>query len=688
MKIKHLIFSLCILSFAILPLHAFEVEDTTGNEKNTQEQNEDAQVVVAGTKSRKLLRTAPVKTEVISKKKIEAKGADTVFDALKGEVGVVVENNCQNCAANTVALNGLPGNYTQLLMNGSPSISSLAGVYFLQQAPASMIERIEIVRVGGSALYGPGAIGGVINIISKKPSKNSANIEYRYEMLEDSDTPAWVASADATYVSPDGKSGLTVYGVKKNQDQWDENDDGYSDLPKVRSTSGGIGGFFTVIDNVELTYHFFGMEEFRRGGNKFDLEPEKTDICEQIDSNRSSGDFKLTHQVTNQIQYDVYYGFARTERKTYYGPGTPSASTDAELAENLQYNGQTENTYQVTGADINYSLNRHHMLQVGVQYTSDQVTDENTSIDRDIDEHYKNFGMFAQYDMDYELIEFIAGVRVDKHSELDDYVFSPRASAILKFNKNIRWRSSVSTGFIAPQVFDEDYHIEVGLDGSSSSQHVIKNADDLEEEKSVSYSSDIGFNYAVGAVDFDINLGGFYTRITDKMSLDIDHPVTVGPTKYYYRKNADGTTEVYGGTCEFSLEYAKLLAWSNSLTIQDAEMPDSGDEYMNKMPRMHAYSLLQLFFNNFETNLSAQYLGKAHVQKEDEFVEVDDFWIFGVQAKYTYQFDEKYLSVYAGIDNITNAYQDDLGEGADRPAGYLYGPSKPRTYYAGCRYGF
>ncbi len=681
-----------IVLFMIMPslsLFAFEVQDSTSGAVPV-DNREAEKVVVTGTKTAKLMRTAPVKTEVISRDRIEAKGADTVFEALKGEVGLMVENNCQNCAANTVALNGLGGNYTQILMNGFPSISSLAGVYFLQQAPASMIDRIEIVRGGGSALYGPGAIGGVINVITQKPKTNGANVEYRQEFIEGFSNPTWVANVDASYVSNDGKTGLTVYGSKKDQDSWDGNDDSYSDLPELKSTSIGVGGFFNIIEGMELTYNAFGVEEFRRGGNSFDLVPEKSGICEQIDSNRASGDFKLSHTVNDFFNYSVYYGFANTARKTYYGPMNSEPSTDEQLAENLQNNGTTDNLFQVAGTDFGFAIDKNNLIQAGFEYSYDSVVDKNASIEREINDEHNDVGMYAQYNANYDLFETIVGLRADKHSKLDEWVFSPRASAILKPLKSLRWRATVSTGFVAPQVFDEDYHIEIGLAGDTSTQHVIVNSDDLKEEKSISYSTDLGYNIKAGKFDFDVNVGGFYTSIEDAMFIDYDNVESTNSAVYYYRRNAEGTTRVYGGTFEFMAEYGNMISWSNALTVQDADMPDAGDQYMNKMPNIHGASMLQLKWKKAELDLSAQYIGKTNVFKEDEgeegeFVKTDDFIVYGVKVKYDLPYGGNNVALYAGIDNITNAYQEDLGVGTDRPAGYLYGPTRPRTYYAGCK---
>ncbi|MFW6366506.1 MAG: TonB-dependent receptor plug domain-containing protein [Spirochaetota bacterium] len=688
-KLSVQIFVMCICFMVFAQVLAFDIEDATDSESGSASE----QIVVTGTKTEKLKDDAPVKTEVLTSEEIEAKGAENLFYALNGELGAVVENNCQNCAANTISLNGLGGNYTQILVNGRPVVSSLSGVYFLQQIPVSAVDRVEIVRGGGSALYGSGAVGGVVNVIMKKPVAGGASIGYRYGFLETPDSPVWSVDADATHVSRDGKAGVIVYANKGGQDHWDANGDDYSDLPALNSQSGGANGFVSLTDSMELEYSLFAAQEHRRGGNRFHVVPEKTDICEQVDTNRSSGDITFRHRASDLLDYSVYYAFALTDRETYYGPGSPSPETDTELAENLQYNGKTDNDFHVVGTDVHMHFGREHLVTAGGSYSSDFVADENLGIDRETENTYTNIGVFGQYNYVGSFFEVLAGIRGDKHSELDSMVFSPRASGIVKFTPDLRWRSSVSTGFLAPQVFDEDYHIEVGLAGDSSTQHVIENADDLKEERSISFSSDVGYDLELGSFDFDANVGGFYTSITDAMYVDYDNVETRGTSNYYYRKNADGETSVYGATTELMVSYTSLAVLSHAMTWQQADMPDSGDEYMNKMPDFNSNTMLQFFYDALELDLSAQYIGTSHVFKEDEgdageFVETDSFIVLGARLAYTYAHEGRNVSFYGGVNNITNAYQDDVGKGTDRPAGYMYGPVRPRTVYTGCVYSF
>ena len=77
----------------------------------------------------------------------------------------------------------ISGGYSQILINGRPVFSPLTGLYGLEQIPANMIERIEVVRGGGSALYGSSAIGGTVNVITKVPKKSTFNISNNYQNI-------------------------------------------------------------------------------------------------------------------------------------------------------------------------------------------------------------------------------------------------------------------------------------------------------------------------------------------------------------------------------------------------------------------------------------------------------------------------------------------------------------------------
>jgi outer membrane receptor for ferrienterochelin and colicins len=130
-------------------------------------------------------------------------------------------------------MNGLEGPYSQILINSSPVFSGLAGVYGMELIPANMIERVEVVRGGGSALYGSNAIAGTINIILKDPINNSFEVSTTGGVTGLGVKGGGALSNDynigfnSSVVTADSKSGLSIFGFNRGRDPFDANNDSF-----------------------------------------------------------------------------------------------------------------------------------------------------------------------------------------------------------------------------------------------------------------------------------------------------------------------------------------------------------------------------------------------------------------------------------------------------------------------------
>ena len=125
-------------------------------------------VVVSANRSVTKRRLAPTLVNVVDMKMFENTNSPTLSQGLNFQPGVRVETNCQNCGFQQVRINGLDGPYTQILIDSRPIFSALSGVYGLEQIPANMIERVEVMRGGGSALFGSSAIAGTISSLKSR----------------------------------------------------------------------------------------------------------------------------------------------------------------------------------------------------------------------------------------------------------------------------------------------------------------------------------------------------------------------------------------------------------------------------------------------------------------------------------------------------------------------------------------
>ncbi|MCE5249716.1 TonB-dependent receptor [bacterium] len=640
------------------------------------------EIVVTGTQTKHLFEDTPVKTEVIPKRQIEAVVEPDLFGVLQFTPGVRVENNCQNCGFSQLRMLGLEGGYSQILINGDPVVSTMAGVYGLQQFPEQMIESLEIVKGGGSALYGANAIGGVVNIRLRRPAVNTGGVSFDYKVAGDH------ARAESGFFSEmtadNNKYGMFIFGNARRQNGYDRDDDGFTDIGEISGETLGFTMYRTITEQSELTGSVHRIHENRRGGNSLTKPSHQADISEAIESYRWGGNVKYTHNVNSNLSFDAGYSFALANRDTYYGAGRdPNAY------------GRTENPVHYVSGLLHYSAGSHSMTG-GVTYLSEYLKDEAVSYNRIIDDTYNDMGIFIQDDFSFaERYTVVAGVRLDKHSLLDNPVISPRVSTLMKITDGWKLRGSVSTGFKPPQVFDEDLHItQVGGEG-----HIYKNSDGLAEEKSISLSATLDYMGVVADHPVQCGITAFHTSLTDQFQLvEADDP----STDYFEfeRRNGDGLT-VSGMELQAGFKPVKTIETQGSFTFQsdklDSPEPDFGISRLFRTPGQYG-NLIVYYTPHHRLSVVAamQYTGAMKVPHYAGYIETDrlettDSFVT-MDLGFTYeliypQAGGQGTLLKVGIKNITDTYQDDLDRGIDRDAGYIYGPSTPRMIYAGIMFG-
>lgn len=641
------------------------------------------EIVVTATRTPKLYAEVPVKTEVISTRQIEQKQASQLAEALSLTTGVRVENNCQNCNFTQVRINGMEGKYSQILIDNSPVFSSMIGVYGLEQIPSEMLNRIEIVKGGGSALYGGSAVAGVINVQTKEPMENGSRLSLNQESI--SGEPFTNLGARSSLVTNDGNTKAFLFANYKKRQPVDVNGDGFSEIGILRSTSFGLNYFnyFPEI-NGKFKLSFFRITEDRRGGNSFDQPPHEADVAEAIDSdlNGLSGDWN--HYITHKFYYNLGVSYVQAQRESYYGSG-----------QDLNAYGSTKNPVLFLNGQINYQAGAH-LISGGLQFKGEKLKDEALGYGRVIDDTYKELGLFFQDDVKLnKTASLLAGLRLSKHSEIGDLILNPRLSLLLNVARDVAWRTTFSTGFRPPQVYDEDLHItQVGGQGM-----IIENSPDLNEESSYSLSTGVDFGRTIGINTVQLSVEGFYTLLTDTFILSEKEYDPRTNARVFERINGS-SSRVYGASLELGYKFSSVLALRTGWTFQRSQLdepePDFGSTELFRTPNSYGYASL-----NYESgrlvnaDISIEYTGSMKVPHyagyipEDRLETTDPFWV--LNAKFTKPLSlayDNWINLYIGVFNLFNSYQKDLDKSAHRDSGYVYGPSKPRAFYAGFEFIF
>lgn len=650
-------------------------------------------VVVTGTSTPHLVEDMPVRTEVIPRRTIEQRQACNLAEALSFQTGIRVENNCQNCNFTQVRILGMDGKYSQILIDGDPVVSSLAGVYGLEHFPEEMVDQIEIVKGGGSALYGGGAVAGVINMITRRPMMKQVRLKYLGHIIGGkADQHVGVV---AETVNETGSSGAYIFGSFRKRNPYDHNDDGFSEMGELLNESIGLKWYLNPFQNSEFLVSFHRIHEERRGGNKFDRPVHEADISEWTEHWRSGGTLRWSHRLTPLFDYRAYYSFSMEKRKSYYGG--LRGDSDGERLEALKFYGKTDNPLMIAGLQMNYRLGGH-LLTAGLQHKRDKVKDEtasDTAYHLDVD--YVNSGLFLQDDIHFgpeEEIELVFGLRLDKHSELTDWIMSPRVNSKLQIANGLALRAAYTTGFKPPQTYDEDLHL-CGLEGD---QRIIRNSPDLKEEKSHSLSGGIEYHGFIDAVPIMVSLTVFNARLENSFTERFIEKR--GHIERWERVNSDGAS-VKGIELDLGIQPIDAVEIRGGLTYKRSRYDNLHEDFHTRnflrTPDMtgNVRCILSLT-ERLELLFNGQYVGRADVPHEIVVEEEDEPELrlersdrfFQLDLGLTYMIPLKNglsTKFNMGVKNLTNAYQKDLDTGPDRDPAYIYGPIRPRTFYAGLR---
>lgn len=650
------------------------------------------EIVVSANRNETSRKEAPVIVNVLTNEQFDKTNSQDLVQALPFQSGVRVEYNCQNCGFPQVKINGLDGPYTQILIDSRPVMSALSGVYGLEQIPVNMIERVEVVKGGGSALFGANAIAGTINIITKEPTSPSLAIGTDVQMIGGT-SYAQNYNVNGALLSKDKKTGASFYQTYRTRSAYDADKDGYTELGELENLSFGTNIFYNIDNRNKLNLEYHTTNEDRRGGNNLHLQPHRSDICEmtehQIHSINLNYNF-VTLDGKNRV--NAYSSGQFINRNSYYG-----AYQDPNAY------GKTKDITFLAGAMANHKLDKFLFsaadITYGVEYSMNDLDDRVEDYGMYTQQTSNVIGGYLQSEWKSKKFNLLLGARADKHNLLDSPVIAPRINLLYKPIENLQLRTSYSSGYRAPQVYDEDLHItQVG--GESVRTQL---AEGLRPEYSHSASLSADYYLQLGDnLQFNLLLEGFYTKLDDVFAIRTVGHDTLTQTTWQERYNASGAT-VKGASLTAKMSYKDLLVVTASYTLQssrydETEMwsddPDvAGTDKLMRSPDDYGHITLDYTpIKGFGINIAGTYTGEMQVPHyagyiaKDRMETTQRFFDLNCAINYDFKLSKSNtLQVKLGVNNIFNSFQKDFDQGVDRDSGYIYGPTQPRTIYLGLK---
>lgn len=659
------------------------------------------EVVITGTRTFKRKTESPVIVNILDTKTLESVQACNVSEALRFQPGLRVETDCQTCNYTQLRMNGLGGSYSQILINGRPIFSPLTGLYGMEQIPANMIERIEVVRGGGSALYGSSAIGGTVNIITRIPKENAYDIDLTTQNINGRSMD-YILNGNINVLTRQRNAGAAIFVNRRNRQAYDHNEDNFSELPFLENNSFGTNLFIRPAPGQKLEINFTSLNEYRYGGELTDRQAHFAQQSEERKHSVLMGglDYQINFNEDNSSVISYLAG-QYTHRKHYTGilPDAPG-NIETHLADPPY--GYTDNTTIQAGVQFNHRLREftggENVITSGIEYIYDDVFDTIPAYVYETDQESSDIAGFLQSDWSLRNnLNLLTGLRVDKHNLVDRVIVSPRISILYRLKNYMQFRLSWGTGFRVPQAFDTDLHIAFAGGGVSR----ISLDPDLHEERSNSISASVNFDHATESYIAGFTVEAFYTKLDDAFYLQPAGEDSYG--ELFVKRNGPGAT-VRGATIELRGNYNRTMQLEAGFTFQKS-LYDEAVENIEGLPLKRKflrtpdhYGYLNLLLTPTEkinASVNTVYTGPmllAHFagapeQPDDAYKISPSFTEFGFKFGYTLHFAslDTGLELFGGIKNLTNAYQDDFDTGKYRDSNYVYGPGSPRTYYLGIK---
>lgn len=507
--------------------------------------------IVASTRNNQRIENAPLKVEVLGREEMEEESTvkPAGIASILGDVsGVQIQQSSAITGNANVRIQGLDGRYTQILKDGMPLYDGFSGGFGILSIPPLDLRQVELIKGAASTLYGGGAIGGLVNIISRKPTDNQqAVISINQTTLKETNFNTYISKRYH-------KAGYTFFGGYNFQKAVDVNKDGFSDVTDLNGLVLHPRLFFYPDDKTTIIAGYTGTFEKRNGGDMNVLAGNADAIHQYFEKNiigRNSFELTAQRSLSNKKSLDFKSSFSAFKR-----------TIDNN---DLSFTGRQMNYYTEISLLVPYHKSS---FVAGVNATGDQFKKITDNIPLN---NFGNntIGVFAQNTWnikDKTIIE--AGLRNDYQFTYGNFLL-PRLAVFYRFDEHWAARAGVGFGYktpnaLAPQT--TDYPI----------QNIQSLPPSIQPEKSVGYNAEANYKIAWGDDnELFVNQAFFLTRVKDPVIASMsgnDNIIFDNMTKPVITKGSDTYIRVVVQKWELYAGYTFTVAERKYLT-KDQFMP-------------------------------------------------------------------------------------------------------------------
>lgn len=592
------------------------------------------EVVVSGTMKAVSKLDSPVPVEVYTAKFFRANPTPSIFESLQNINGVRPQLNCNICSTGDIHINGLEGPYTMILIDGMPIVSGLSTVYGLSGIPQAIIDRVEIVKGPASSLYGSEAVGGLINIITKKPADAPV-------ISADVFGTNWgEINTDIAAKIDVGNKATSLLGINHfiYEHPIDNNKDGFTDITLQNRISIFNKWNFNRKEQRQFSVATRYVYEDRWGG-EMNWEKKYRGGTEVYGESIYTERWELFGNYQLPVKDKMFFTFSANthDQNSVYG--------------NINY--QARQNIGFAQLTWNRLLGSHDLL-VGLAYRY-TFYDDNTPATAQFNNiavnkpaHTNLPGLFIQDELKLDTNNtLLMGIRYDYNS-IHGSILTPRLN--YKWNsddKHSVLRLSVGNGFRVANVFTEDH---AALTGARDVVFI----NDLQAEKS--WNGNINFvkrMYTGSGGIFGLDATAFYTYFNNKIIADYD----TDPNKIIYN-NLDGHAVSKGISLNADLSLKNGVKFLLGGTLMDVYSRQQGIK-IKQLFTEHFTGVWNIGYNLQKAGIQLDYTGNIYgpmrlpvLSATDPRKSVSPWWsIQNVQLTRSFS---NGLAVYGGVKNLLN----------------------------------
>lgn len=594
------------------------------------------EVVVSGTMKAVSKLESPVPVEVYTSKFFKANPTPSIFDALQNVNGVRPQLNCNVCNTGDIHINGLEGPYTMVLIDGMPIVSGLSTVYGLSGIPQSLIERVEVVKGPASTLYGSEAVGGLINIITKKPTNAPL-------LSADIFGTSWgEVNTDVAAKFKAGKNAQSLLGINyfNFQNRVDNNNDGFTDVTLQNRISVFNKWNFDRKDNRVFSVAGRYVYEDRWGGDmNWSKEFRGGDSVygESIYTKR----WELFGIYQLPVKEKMMFMFSANghDQNSVYG-NTPYIAQQYIGFGQLTWNKQIGRNDLLTGATFRYTFYDDN--------TPATATFDTLGAGGNMPSKTYLPGLFVQDEISINSHnKLLIGMRYDYNS-IHGSILTPRVNYKWSSpNKNNVLRVGFGNGYRVANVFTEDH---AALTGARQ----VEFLSDLKPE--TSWNGNVNFVKKIFAKDgtfIGLDASAFYTYFTNKIIADYD----TDPNKIVY-DNLDGYAVSKGVSLNMDIVLNNGLKFLIGGTNMDVYSVESGVRERQMFTERFT-GVWNIGYTISSIGLSIDYTGNVYspmrlplLSDTDPRSEYSPWW--SIQNIQLTKKIKPNIEIYGGVKNLLN----------------------------------